>query len=89
MTEYKIVYDDHRLALEQCPVCGTSHEFELDVTLKPIQAYLSMGGEMDVARTRIEAVFTCPKTGLEFEEKLMVYHRSYERCDAVAPKPCK
>jgi hypothetical protein len=90
MKEYKTVFNDHWLHVEHCPVCGEDHDFELEVDLRAVVSFLSQGGEMDAARTRMDGVvLTCPRTNMEFEENLLVYHRSYERCDSVVQKYAK
>lgn len=71
-------YDDGRVRVDECPLCLEMHEYDVKLFTKAIQVTLSDNQEADRCGTPITASYYCPNMKKEFEQEVVVAHRTYE-----------
>jgi len=71
-------FDDGRVTISVCPCCTEVHEYDIQLTTKPMQVVLTDNKEADKCSTPITGTYLCPNTNEEFEQEVDVIHRFYE-----------
>ena len=71
-------YDDGRVRVDECPLCLETHEYDIQLITKAMQCTLSDNQEADRCGTPFSAMYYCPNVKKEFEQEVVVTHRTYE-----------
>lgn len=82
-------YDDGVLSIKECPLCSSSHNYNIRKKVKPLAIPISPGYETDDYWARVEVSFQCPGKGEEFVSEVNIPHRVNERVLNVDTEPVK
>ena len=80
-------FDDGRLKIEKCPLCSLSHDYDIELTRKPLHIPITPGTETDDYWARMEVSFKCPGKEKEFVSEVSIPHRINERVLTVDTRP--
>lgn len=80
-------FDDGRLKVNKCPICSSSHEYDIKITRKPLQIDVPQGTEDQDFYTKMEVPFKCVGKNKDFVSEMSIPHRINERVLSVNTRP--
>ncbi len=80
-------FDDGRLKINKCPVCSSSHDYDLEINRKLLHISITPGTETDDYFTKMEVSFGCIGKDKDFVSEVSIPHRINERVLSVNTRP--